>query len=321
MPALEKGPLETIQRVKWAMLAMQRRAWEQGVASQALLELGETDLAILMAKDAVVNQVKDGRLGVNEGNWPVTDPASNGEPLLYAAQATGDEKLKAAVGRMLDFELYKAPRNRDGIIFHNQIENRVWVDGCYMLPPFLAAAGQPQEAVKQVEGYRRILFNPQKKLFYHIWDEDLQAFERKLFWGVGNGWAAAGITRVIKHLPASMQADKDRLAGYARDVVDGCLACQRADGLYHDILDDPTTFVETNTAQMISYTIFRGVKAGWLDPAYLPHAMRMRAAVYGKVDAYGLVQGVCGAPNFNRPGTATEGQAFFLLMEAAFRDL
>jgi unsaturated rhamnogalacturonyl hydrolase len=78
--------------------------------------------------------------------------------------------------------------------------------------------------------------------------------------------------------------------------------------------------VETNTAQMLSYTIYRGVKAGWLSPAYLEHADRMREAVYPKVDAFGLVQGVCGAPNFNRSGTATEGQAFFLLMEAAYQD-
>jgi hypothetical protein len=31
-------------------------------------------------------------------------------------------------------------------------------------------------------------------------------------------------------------------------------------------------------------------------------------AVYRKVDNFGLVQGVCGVPNFDRPGTATEGQ-------------
>ena len=34
---------ETIQKVMRAMLAMQRRAWEQGVVSQALLEMGETE--------------------------------------------------------------------------------------------------------------------------------------------------------------------------------------------------------------------------------------------------------------------------------------
>ncbi|MCK7460637.1 MAG: hypothetical protein MZU84_00370 [Sphingobacterium sp.] len=79
------------------------------MASQALLELGKTDLVILMAKDAVVNQKKDGRLGLNEGDRPVADPASNGEPLLFAANATGDEALKLAAKRMEDFLLYKAP--------------------------------------------------------------------------------------------------------------------------------------------------------------------------------------------------------------------
>jgi len=303
-----------------AMLAMQRRAWEQGVAAQALLEMGETEYVVLLAKDAVVNQLKDGRLGLNEGRGPVTDPASNGEPLLFAARITGDQELQRAADRMVEFLLYKAPRTREGIIYHNYIENMIWVDSFYMAPPFLAAAGYPQEAVKQVVGYHKILWNPEAKLYYHIWDEDKHTFERKLFWGVGNGWAAAGMSRVICLLPDSMEPEKTMIAGFVGEILDGCLTHQRADGLFHDILDDPATFVETNMAQMLCYTIYRGVKAGWLDRKYLQPAERMRTAVYEKVDRFGLVQGVCGAPNFNRAGTATEGQAFFLLMEAAYRD-
>ncbi len=226
------NPAERIQKVIRAMLAMQRRAWEQGVAAQALLELGETELVILLAKDAVVNQLKDGRLGLNEGKAPVTDPASNGEPVLFAAQITGDETLKRAADRMLEFLLYKAPRTREGIIYHNQIENMIWVDSFYMAPPFLAVAGHPHEAVKQIVCYRKILFHPQKKLYYHIWDEDLQAFTRKLFWGVGNGWAAAGMTRVIRALPSTMQAEKELIAGFVRELLEGCLNCQREDGLF-----------------------------------------------------------------------------------------
>lgn len=310
-----------INKAITAMLAMQRRAWEQGVAAQALLELGEIELTVLLARDAVVNQLKDGRLGLNEGNLPVTDPAANGEPVLFAAQVTGDEQLHQAAQRMLDFLLYKAPRTREGIIFHNYIENRIWVDSFYMAPPFLAVAGQPQEAVKQVVGYHKILYNPRKKMLYHIWDEDKQTFERKLFWGVGNGWAAAGMTRVINALPESMVSEKTLLVGFVQELLDGCLSCQRQDGLFHDILDDPSTYVETNAAQMLSYTIYRGVRAGWLDCAYLEKADRMRVAVHNRVDDSGLVQGVCGAPHFDRPGTATEGQAFFILMEAAYRDL
>jgi rhamnogalacturonyl hydrolase YesR len=239
---------------------------------------------------------------------------------LFAASLTGDEGLKKAADRMLEFLLYKAPKTRKGILYHNHIENRIWVDAFYMVPPFLAAAGCPEEAVKQVVGYREILLDRQKKMYYHIWDEDRQLFERGLFWGVGNGWAAAGISRVIAALPESMKDDKELLVGFVGEVLDGCLAYQRDDGLFHDILDDPNSFTETNAAQMFAYTIYRGVKAGWLSRAYLSAADAMRSAVYAKVDAFGLVQGVCGAPNFNKSGTATEGQAFFLLMETAYAD-
>jgi rhamnogalacturonyl hydrolase YesR len=181
--------------------------------------------------------------------------------------------------------------------------------------------GKYDEAIKQVKGYRKILLNPEKKLYYHMWDEDRQIYSRKLFWGVGNGWAAAGMTRVLRALPATMEDEKKMIAGYIREVLDACLKHKREDGLFHDILDDPSTFVETNTAQMLAYTIFRGIKGSWLDNSYLKHGLKMRRAAYSKVDSFGLVQGVCGAPNFNKPGTATEGQAFFLLMEAAYRDM
>lgn len=312
---------DTTRKVINATLAMQRRAWEQGVAAQSLLELGETDLMILLAKDAVVNQKKDGRLGLNEGDKPVADPASNGEAVLLAAKITGDPALGKAAKEMLDFLLYKAPRTPEGIIYHNYIENMIWVDAFYMLPPFLAVAGEGEEAVKQINGYRKILLNTDKKLYYHIWDQDLRKYSRKLLWGVGNGWAAAGMTRVVRTLPGSMAAEKKLVTGHIKELIDAVLKYQREDGLFHDILDDPSTFVETNSAQMFAYTIYRGVKGGWLDNSYLKYADRMRKAVHKKVDAFGLVQGVCGAPNFDHPGTAAEGQAFFLLMEASYNDL
>jgi hypothetical protein len=52
-----------------AMLCMQRMAWEQGTASQALIAIGRKDLAVLFARDALVRQTQDGRLGIL-GNDP-----------------------------------------------------------------------------------------------------------------------------------------------------------------------------------------------------------------------------------------------------------
>jgi unsaturated rhamnogalacturonyl hydrolase len=318
-PAAVASPI--VDKVKRALLAMQRRAWEQGVAAQALLELGDSELVVLLAKDALVNQAADGRLALNGDRAPVTDPASNGEPVLAAHRLTGETAFKIAADRMLSYLLDAAPRTRGGLILHNSDAAWVWVDSFYMAPPFLAIAGRPDEAMRQIVGYRRTLRDPRTGACFHIWDEEKQRFQRKLLWGVGNGWAAAGMTRVLRALPEAMRAERAELAGYLRELIGACLAFQRPDGLFHDVLDDPATFVETNAAQMLAYSIYRGVTGGWLAGSYLERADRMRAAAHAKVDRYGLVQGVCGAPNFDRSGTATEGQAFLLLMEAARRDL
>jgi rhamnogalacturonyl hydrolase YesR len=309
-----------LEKVKQALLATQRHSWEQGVAAQSFLELGDDDLVVLMAKEAVLRQREDGRLGVVGTNHAVTDPAANGQAVLYAARLTGDETLGAAARRMLAFLMHNAPRTQDGTLHHLVTRPEVWVDSIYMGPPFLAAAGQYDEAVRQIEGMRRLLWLAEKQLYAHQWDDGAQSFRRAACWGVGNGWAAAGITRVRRALPEEMIKERERLETYIREVVDGCLAHQRADGLYYDVVDDPTTFVETNLAQMLAYTIYRGVRGGWLKESYLAHADRMRAAAHAKVDEFGLVQGVCGAPSFDHAGTAPEGQAFFLLMEAAYRD-
>jgi len=310
-----------IRRVAQALLAMQRHAWEQGTSAQAFLELGETDLVVAMARDAVVRQLPDGRLAMIGAPECSTDPAVNGEPVLYAARVTGDPTLRAAAESQLDWLLHRAPRSPQGVLYHHIHTHQVWVDSCYMAPPFLAVAGYHREALDQVEGFRRVLWDPQRRLFHHIWDDDTQSYFHAPYWGVGNGWAAAGMTRVLAALPAEMTDDRARLMTYLREVIEGCLAHLRPDGLFHDFVDDPSTFVETNLAQMLCYAIYRAVAAGWLEARYLEPAHRMRSAARAKVDRWGFVQDVCGSPHFDRPGVAPEGQAFFLLMEAAARSL
>jgi rhamnogalacturonyl hydrolase YesR len=310
-----------LEKVKVAMLSMQRATWEQGVAMQAMLESGETDLVILMAKESVVRQSEDGRLAMLGEEFALTDAASPGEAVLWAAKKTGDPVLMNGFNKMVEYIEHKAPRTKDGIVYHFTNIPQIWSDSNYMLPPFLAAAGKFDEAVRQLEGVWGFLWNPDKKLLSHMWDNEKKEFARKACWGVGNGWTAAGITRLLQALPASMLEERKRLVLRLRDLLDGCLAHVRQDGLFHNIVDDPSSFVETNLAQMIAYSIYRGLKGGWMESRFKEYADRMRVAAEAKVDALGLVQGVCGSPEFDHPGTATEGQAFFILMQVAQRDL
>jgi unsaturated rhamnogalacturonyl hydrolase len=305
-----------IEKATAAALSMQRKDWEQGILAQAFLEVGDRERVILLTKAAIVDRVPDGRLGV-VGSGGVTDPAMGGAAYAKAAEWTGDGVIHEAVAGLLEWIRHKAPRAADGTIYHVFDAPEMWSDGFNGAPPFLAAMGFYDEALAQIEGFRRRLWDDEKKLLRHIWDDGKQKFTDGNFWGGGNGWAAAGLAQVIRSLPRERTKDREYLAGFAREILDGCLAHQRPDGLFHDVIDQPATFVETNLAQMLAYAAYSGVADGWLPAEYLKHADKMRAAARAKMDDFGFVQGVCGAPEFNRPGTSTEGQAFCILMETA----
>jgi len=305
-----------IKRAAEAGLALERRDWEQGILAQAFLEAGQNDAVIQMTKAAMVQRVPDGRLAVVIEGGP-TDPAMGGVAYWRAAEITADPAIQQAAQGLLDWILHKAPRAADGTLHHVFDHPQVWSDGFNGAPPFLAATGHYDEALRQIEGFRKRLWDPQKKLLSHIWDDAPGAKNVREFWGGGNGWAAAGLARVIRSLPADRAAERERLAEFVRDIVEGCLAWQRPDGLFHDMIDQPNTFVEGNLAQMLAFAIYTGILGGWLPEKYRPAADKMRDAMRGKMDSYGYVQSVCGAPNFDRQGTSTEAQAFAIMMEAA----
>ncbi len=308
---------EIVGRVKRALLGMQRYSWEQGVAAQSFLEAGDTDMAIAMAVEGANRQLEDGRCCQIGDPVAETDPCAIGEALLFACEQTGDPFLLAAKERLLRWALTDAPRSPEGIVYHMMEGREFWSDSMYMLPPMLARAGYYDEALRQIDGYWQALFLSEKGLMAHRWDDGAKRFVRRDVWGVGNGWTAAGLTRVIELLPQGYAAQKQRLITRVRTLLDAALGCMLADGRFYNVLDDPTSFMEVNCSQMLAYTIYRGVKAGWLGKGYLPAAEKMRQAALLSVDDFGLVRGVCGMPDFDHCGTAAEGQAFFLLMESA----
>jgi unsaturated rhamnogalacturonyl hydrolase len=297
-----------------ALLAMQRQSWEQGVAAQAALDLGRDDLAVLLAEAAVVRQAADGRLGdVDEPG--AVNGAACGEAVLAAFRRTGDGVFETAARRQLDWLALHAPRASDGTLFHMLGAREVWADTVYLVLPFLALSGRGDLAEVQLAGHRRRLCRD--GLYSAIWSEDTGALSRPAHWGGGNGWVVAGIARTLRLVPDL--PGRAAWAAHAREVLDACLALRRADGLFHDVLDDPATFRETNAAQMFSYAASVGAADGWLPGSYAAVGRDLLAAATREVDEYGLVRGACGSPTFDRPGTSAEAQAFHLLAVCAGR--
>jgi rhamnogalacturonyl hydrolase YesR len=306
-----------VENVKRALLSMQRLSWEQGVTMQAFLEQGDMDTVVLLAKGAVHRQLEDGRPAKLDNWGVVVDPITNMEGLVEAVKYTGDPELKTGLEKLIKWVLETAPRNEQGVVYFCEEWPEFWSEGMYMLHPSLAAAGYYKEALINLNGYWEALYDPEKKLIRHIWNDVKKEFRRGVYWGVGNGWTITGLARMYDLLPEDYASEKEAIAGKAKLLVDSLLSYLRPDGLLHDLIDDPASFVETNCPQMLAYTIYRGLKSTWLDKSYLPHAEKIREAVTAKVDKFGIVQGVCGIPSFDRPFVAPEGQAFCIMLDAA----
>lgn len=295
-----------------ALLAMQRQSWEQGVAAQAVLDLGRPGLAVLLATAAVTRQAADGRLG-DVAEPGAVNGATCGEAVLAAYRRTGDEVFATAARRQLAWLTDHAPRAADGTLFHMLGAREVWADTVWMVLPFLALSGRADLADVQLTGHRRRLCRD--GLYAAVWSEDTGGLRRPDHWGGGNGWVVAGIARTLRLVPDLPQ--RTAWAAHAREVLDACLARRRPDGLFHDVLDDPGTFRETNAAQMFSYAATVGATDGWLPAGYAAIGGDLLDAASREIDSYGLVRGACGSPAFTAPGTSAEAQAFHLLAAAA----
>lgn len=310
--------MDTLSKVKTALLCMQRHSWEQGVAMQAFWESGDYQTACTLGGEAAYRNMPDGRLAAIGGMEAATDPCAVGEVLIWMIGQKTSKELNAACKGLLDWALSGAPRNNEGIVYHMVDSKQFWVDSIYMLPPFLAAAGRFQEALAQIDGYWKALYLPEKKLLAHRWDDDAGEFIRADAWGTGNGWAMAGLCRVIDLLkPGEFEAERERLIRMNRELISSVAGYIREDGLAHDVLDDPKSFEEAALPMLFAYSVYRGMHSGWLGDDYKTLAERCRKAATAKVDELGFIHDVAGAPHFDKPGISPEAQAFFIMMESA----
>ncbi|MGC4897214.1 glycoside hydrolase family 88 protein [Micromonospora sp. DT31] len=306
-------------RVLLALLTMQRESWEQGLLGQALLDLDLHEAAVLVADAAVTRQRPDGRLGEPAGSVGAVNGAACGEVVRHAARTTGDPRYGRALDAQLDWLTGWAPRAADGTLFHLLDGRQVWADTIYMVVPLLASTGRTELAAAQVIGHRRRLHDPHTGLYAARWDEDRGELDRPGPWGTGNGWVVAGIARALRPGPAWPAALRAELAGHVEEVLTACLAYRGDDGLFPDVLDDPGTFREANTAQLLGYAALTGVTDGWLPRSWAAVGADLLAAADRRVDGHGRVTGVSGAPEFTGPGTSPEAQACHLLGYAALR--
>ena len=178
-------------------------------------------------------------------------------------------------------------------------EARYWIDDMYMITAVQVQAYRATRDMKYLNraavtmaAYLDKLQQP-NGLFYHAPDSPF-------FWGRGNGWVAAGMTELLRSLPAKHPQRARILSGY-RTMMASLLKYQAADGLWRQLIDRPETWVETSSTGMFTFAMVTGVKSGWLDrKSYGPAARKAWLGLVQHLDKDANVTEVCIGTNKSR---------------------
>lgn len=170
---------------------------------------------------------------------------------------------------------------------------KVWLDGIYMLQPFLAhyAAeikddGQLALVQERLNWVAKNLLAPDG-MYYHAANsaDDVCAYH----WTRAMGWYGMAMVDVMEVLP---EAYLEERKAALRTFVDGMLKYQDESGLWANVADwkvTETNRLEVSGTSMIVYTILKGIRNGWLDASYREAAVKAFVAMAErKLDKDGL---------------------------------
>jgi unsaturated rhamnogalacturonyl hydrolase len=176
------------------------------------------------------------------------------------------------------------------------------------------------DAVTQFRLQRARLQDPHTKLFRHNWLESPNRFIQSSFWARGNGWVTTAVVDTLAHLPDGHDG-RPLLVEILREVCDALRAYQDRTGFWHNVLDDPTSWLETSGTLIFAYSFARGVEMGILDEErFGAAAERAMSICEGVVDDTGRVRRVAKVPGGPQapPGVTLHGQGWFLLAASRF---
>lgn len=269
--------------------------WPGGVAFYGVTEAYEAtgnQEYIELLKAWVDEQLEDGlpKLTVNG--------VSIGHSLLSLYKATGEQKYLDFAVQMADFLKNDAERFADGIFQHTvnsedyNFPEQAWVDTMFMAGYFLVRIGTMlnrndylEDGIKQYHGHEDFLQDPSTNLYYHGWDNLAQSHMSGIYWARGNSWAAITMARALKLIHVTHPSFMI-IEGSLRDQLAALVRLQSESGLWHTVLNDPTSYTETSGSAGIAAALISSGKM------YNKYVNKSVVGILSRIDEDGSVRGV-----------------------------
>lgn len=269
---------------------------------------GALTFAKVTANNALLDQLAarfEPLLGARDTLIPVPDHVDytvfGSVPLELYLQTKDDRYLK--LGKHIADKQWGPPEGKRVVPashrFYSQgytWQTRLWIDDMFMITTVQSQATRAtgdrsyiDKAANEMILYLDSLQQP-NGLFYH-------APNAPFFWGRGNGWMAAGMAELLRSVPKD-NPNRPRILAAYRTMMASLLRHQSADGMWHQLIDDPNSWKETSCTGMFAFAMISGVKNGWLDAkTYGPAARKAWLALITYLDENADIRNVCEGTN------------------------
>ncbi len=196
----------------------------------------------------------------------------------------------------------KFPRTEEGGFQHMTSDTlndqELWDDTLFMTVLFLAnmgrIEGKPEyirEAEYQFLLHAKYLADKETGLWYHGWTFKGHHNFAGAFWGRGNCWVTIAIPEFL-HMVSCSQDVKQQLQQLLLRQVESLKKYQDASGMWHTLIDDPTSYVESSATCGFAYGILKAVHDGLIDRSYEEVALKALVPILGYIADDGVVHQV-----------------------------
>lgn len=211
------------------------------------------------------------------------DSINTGKVLFFLYEETKEEKYRKAIDVIMD-QLKTHPRTKSNNFWHKNIyPNQIWLDGLYMAQPFYMAYETKynnkenyNDIISQFSNVRKFLYNEEKMLYYHGYDEariqpwaDKETGLSKNFWLRAMGWYLMAIVDTMDEMSEEIFEHYKTLEGLFKEAITGILKYQDNESkLFYQIIDRsdvPNNYLETSGSAMVAYAILKGCRMGILQ--------------------------------------------------------
>ena len=222
--------------------------------------------------------------------------------MSYVGEHLGSEKYLAPCREAARWIMEHFPRTEEGGFQHMTSDTlndqELWDDTLFMTVLFLANMGRiegKQEYITESEEqfllHAKYLADAKTGLWYHGWTFNGRHNFANAFWGRGNCWITIAIPEFLQMVEVT-PAVRKALTSILLNQVNSLKKYQNESGMWHTLIDDPTSYVESSATCGFAYGILKAVHTGLLDPVFEPIAVKALAPILGYIGPDGVVQQV-----------------------------